>query len=105
MLAQLAHVIICTALGYGILFSKTETQAFSVLSVLIVVFLGLRLFKGCVLTELENGATSQIGMYFMLEEPNSITTHHFEEVAVGFGLFLQIIRTAAIMLKLDNLLF
>lgn len=103
MLAQLTHIIICSALGYGILFSKTEAQAFCVLSSLIVVFLGLRLFKGCILTELEGGATTQIGMHFMLEDPASISTHHFEEVAVGFGLFLQIVRTAFIMLKLDDL--
>ena len=41
----------------------------------------------------------------MLEDPKSISTHNFEEVAVGLSLLLQIIRTGLIMLNLDNLLF
>ena len=105
LLAQLLHIIICIFIGYGLLFSKTPEQAFCVLAVIIVSFLGLRLFKGCCLTQLEDGETTQIGMNFMLEDPTAISTHNFEEVAVGLSLVLQIIRTGLIMLNLDNLLF
>ena len=103
--AQLLHIIICSSIGYGVLFSKTPEQCFCVLVVIIIVFLGLRLFKGCMLTEFEDGETTQIGMNFMLEDPKAISTHNFEEVAVGVTLVLQIIRTGLIMLNLDNLLF
>jgi hypothetical protein len=105
LIAQLLHICICTSVAYGLLFSKTPEQAFCVLSLIIVVFLGLRLFKGCCLTQLEDGETTQIGMNFMLEDPKAISTHNFEEVAVGLPLLLQIIRTGLIMLNLDNLLF
>jgi hypothetical protein len=103
--AQLLHVVICACMAYGILFSKTPVQAYIVLANLVVIFLGLRLFKGCMLTEHEDGFTTQIGKEFMLEDPNSVSTHNFEEVAVGFALVLQVIRTTVISLKLHEILF
>jgi hypothetical protein len=54
------------------------------------------------LTPLEDGETTRIGMAFMLEDPESMSTHNFEEVTVGFTLLLQIIRTGLIMLNLQN---
>lgn len=106
LLAQISHILICCFMGYGILFSKTPTQAYIVLANLVVVFLGLRLFKGCMLTQHEEGErTSRIGKVFMLENPDSVSTHNFEEVAVGFGLLLQLARTLLLTLKLDNVIF
>ena len=92
-------------MGYGILFSRTPVQAYIVLANLVVVFLGLRLFKGCMLTQLEDGYTSRIGKVFMLEKSDSVSTHNFEEIAVGFGLLLQLARTLLLILKLDNVVF
>ena len=54
------------------------------------------------LTPLEGGETTRIGMAFMLEDPESMSTHNFEEVTVGFSVLLQIIRTGLIMLNLEN---
>ena len=92
-------------MGYGILFSRTPIQAYIVLANLVVVFLGLRLFKGCMLTQLEDGYTSRIGKVFMLEDVDSVSTHNFEEIAVGFGMLLQLARTLLLTLKLDNVVF
>uniref|UniRef100_A0A6C0KYY7 Uncharacterized protein n=1 Tax=viral metagenome TaxID=1070528 RepID=A0A6C0KYY7_9ZZZZ len=106
LVAQISHVLICCFMGYGILFSKTPLQAYIVLANLVVVFLGLRLFKGCMLTQHEEGErTSRIGKVFMLENPDSVSTHNFEEIAVGFGLLLQLARTLLLTLKLDNVVF
>jgi hypothetical protein len=106
LLAQISHILICCFMGYGILFSKTPVQAYIVLANLVVVFLGLRLFKGCMLTQHEEGErTSRIGKVFMLENPDSVSTHNFEEIAVGFGLLLQLARTLLLTLKLDNIVF
>ena len=100
--SQLFHIAVCVFSAYGVLFSKTPLQCFGVLSYLIVIFLGIRLFKGCMLTPLEDAETTRIGMEFMLEDPKSMTTHNFEEVTVGFTLLLQIIRTGLIMLNLHD---
>jgi len=100
--SQIFHIAVCTFSVYGVLFSQTPLQCFVVLSYLLLIFLGLRLFKGCMLTEMEQGETTRIGMAFMLEDPESISTHNFEEVTVGFSLLLQIIRTGLIMLNLQN---
>ena len=105
IVAQISHVLICCFLGYGILFSRTPIQAYIVLANLVVVFLGLRLFKGCMLTQLEDGYTSRIGKVFMLEDVDSVSTHNFEEIAVGFGMLLQLARTLLLTLKLDNVVF
>ena len=105
LVAQISHVLICCFMGYGILFSRTPVQAYIVLANLVVVFLGLRLFKGCMLTQLEDGYTSRIGKVFMLEDVDSVSTHNFEEIAVGFGMLLQLARTLLLTLKLDNVIF
>lgn len=105
IVAQISHVLICCFIGYGILFSRTPIQAYIVLANLVVVFLGLRLFKGCMLTQLEDGYTSRIGKVFMLEDADSVSTHNFEEIAVGFGMLLQLARTLLLTLKLDNVVF
>jgi hypothetical protein len=76
-----------------------------VLCFLVIIFLGLRLFKGCVLSPLEKGVTSDIGRVFMLENHESVSVYNFEEIAVGFSMLLQIIRTALIMLNLQDMIF
>ena len=102
ILSLIIHILVCSFSAYGLLFSKTPLQCFAVLSYLIVIFLGLRLFEGCVLTPLDGGETTQIGMEFMLKDPNSVSLHNFEEITVGFSVLLQIIRTALILLNLHT---
>ena len=103
--SRIAHVLVCLFIGYGVLFSKTQLQAFIVLVSIVIVFLGLRLFKGCMLTELEGGITTHLGRVFMLEDPDSVSLHNFEEIAVGFSLILQLARALAISLNLHNVVF
>jgi hypothetical protein len=103
--ARLFHVFICFCSAYGVLFSKTPLQAYIVLSYLTVIFLGLRLFKGCMLTPLEDGVTTDIGREFLLEDPSVMTNYHFEEVVVGFSMLLQLIRTGLIIFNLHDVIF
>ena len=105
LLIRILHIIICFFSAYGILFSKTPLQAYIVLCYLVIIFLGLRLFKGCVLSPLEKGVTTDIGRIFILENPESVNIHNFEEITVGFSVLLQIIRTALIMFNLQDLIF
>jgi len=105
MLAIATHVIICTLMAYGMIFSKTAVQSYIVLANLVVIFLGLRLFKGCMLTQHEDGTTTRLGVITMVENPEDISLHNFEEVAVGFSIVLQLAKTIALVLHLDQILF
>jgi uncharacterized membrane protein len=102
------HAALCLVMAYGVLFSKTPLQALYVLACLLLVFLGIRLFKGCCLTPLENKEMpnlSQLGKLFIMKEHESISVNQFEEIAVGIVLLLQIIRTATILLRPPEILF
>ena len=105
LIAVIAHIVICVAMVSGMLFCKTPTQAYAVLANLIVIFLGLRLFKGCMLSLLEEDATTGVGKIFILEIPTAVTTHNFEEIIVGFSLILQLIRTFVLVFKLEHAVF
>jgi len=103
--ARISHILVCFFSAYGVLFSKTPLQAYIVLSYLTVIFLGMRLFKGCMLTPIEDGVTTDIGREFLLEDPSVMSNYHFEEVVVGFSMLLQLIRTALIIFNLHDVFF
>jgi hypothetical protein len=80
-------------------------QAYIVLAAITIVFLGLRLTDGCMLSKFEDGITTDIGREFILEDPNSVSIKNFERVAVGFSLILQLGRVTAISLGLHDIFF
>ena len=41
----------------------------------------------------------------MVENPEDISLHNFEEVAVGFSVVLQLAKTLVLVLHLDQILF
>jgi len=101
LLATLGHVIICTAMACGILFTTNAEQSFAVLANLVVIFIGLRTFKGCMLTQIEESETTTlIGKYFMLEDPHSVSTYNFELITVGLTMVLAMVRTFVFVFKI-----
>lgn len=108
IIMTLVHALLCLLMGYGVLFSKTPEQALSVLACLLVIFCGIRLFDGCILSIYEESPIpklSQLGKAFITKDINKISTSQFEEIAVGLILLLQIIRTATILLRPSEILF
>jgi hypothetical protein len=57
------------------------------------------------LTQHEDGTTTRLGVITMVENPEDISLHNFEEVAVGFSVVLQLAKTIALVLHLDQILF
>lgn len=102
------HALLCLVMAYGVLFSRTSKQALWVLACLLLVFLGIRLFNGCCLTPYEISdvpSLSKMGRAYITKDINTVTVSQFEEIAVGIILLLQIIRTATILLRPQELLF
>jgi hypothetical protein len=101
LLATLGHVIICSAMACGILFTTNARQSFLVLANLTIIFVGLRTFKGCMLTQNEEKeSTTLIGKYFMLEDPDSVSSYNFEQIAVGLSIVLSAVRTFVFVFKI-----
>jgi amino acid permease len=100
LVSLIFHLSLWIAMIYGTLFSNTFHEAFCVLSLLIVVFIGYRLLR---LNKIpfEGDELTRLFMEFMLEETDSVKPHYFEEALIGFTLLLQIIRTYLIFLKAE----
>jgi hypothetical protein len=102
------HIVLTMVMAYGVLFSKTPIQAFSVLMTLVVMFLGIRLTNGCCFTELENKeipSLSTLGRSFLVKDITSVSVPQFEEMAVGICMLLQIIRTITVIIRPPEALF
>lgn len=102
------HLSLSLIMAYGVLFSKTPTQAYSVLCCLVVMLLMIRYFNGCAATVFEkNGIleTSRLGRAFILKDSEKVDIPLFEEIAVGTLTILQIIRTITITIRSPEVLF
>ena len=104
-LIHLSHILVCACNAYGMLFSKTPEQAYIVLANLVIIFLGLQLYKGCMLSSHDGGATTKFGQIFILKNPEDVSQYNFEEITVGFSIILQLTRIFFLVFKLDNILF
>jgi hypothetical protein len=103
-LITVGHLLLCLFISYGILFTTTPEAAFAVLACLTVLLLMIRLFKGCLLTPLEQEVgTSTMGRAFMLKNYTHIAISDMEEIAVSVVLLLQIIRLYTLLINPTNL--
>ena len=106
ILVTIVHLLLCLVISYGVLFSQTATQAFAVLSCLVVLLLMIRFFKCCILTPLEPAVgTSTMGRAFFVKNFEHIALSDTEEIAVCSMLLLQVIRVATIIIMPPEILF
>jgi hypothetical protein len=106
IIVTIIHLLLCLVISYGVLFSQTATQAFAVLSCLVVLLLMIRFFKCCILTPLESDiGTSKMGRAFFVKNFEHIALSDTEEIAVCSMLLLQVIRVATIVIIPRQLLF
>lgn len=107
-LITILHLLLCLVMAYGVLFSKTLIQAYSVLCCLVVMFLMIRQFKCCILTPMELSGptqTSRLGRALMVKDSEKVDLTTFEEISVGTVTVLQLIRTLTILIRSPEVLF
>jgi hypothetical protein len=99
LMVTISHMMVSLFVAFGILFTKTPEGAFFVMVLLIVLFLMIRKFNGCVVTHSENPISmTSIGMAFAIKKDTSIQIPEFEEIGVGVCLMLQVIRLLTLLL-------
>jgi hypothetical protein len=99
LMVTISHMMVSLFVAFGILFTKTPEGAFFVMILLIVLFLMIRKFNGCVVTHSENSLSmTSIGMAFAIKKDTSIQIAEFEEIGVGVCLMLQVIRLLTLLL-------
>jgi hypothetical protein len=98
LVVTICHAILCLFVTYGVLFTRTPEGAFFNLVFLIVIFLMIRKFNGCVVTHAENPVSiSTMGLAFLVKD-GGIPIPVFEEIGVGVCLILQVIRLLTLLL-------
>ena len=104
------HGVLSLVLVLGVLFSTTNIQMVSILSCLILILLGIRLFDGCWVTQYEVApdkmTLTDFGKAFSLHNsPDAISNRKYEEIIVANLLFIQMIKMFSLSILPLNMIF
>jgi len=90
------HALLCAVMIFGVIYSKTPISQGAVLVVLMLMFIGIRTFKTCVLhgpEECENKPTiADFGAAVLIEDYKRMPKYDHEQSVVGTLLFMQLFK-------------
>jgi len=92
------QLFLTLVLLYGVLFSKTPSQAYVVLIALTLVFLFLRYVK----LDGPDSLLSEFVRAFSLKNPEELKT---DELVVGCAVIIQVLRTIILNFNLQDIVF
>ena len=95
------HALLCAVMVVGVLYSKTPIAQGAVLSALILLFFGVRIFDACAMDEYERKdgqdkpILTDMGRAMSLKEPSSVSNIDFEQIVIANLILVQIIKIYA----------
>lgn len=105
----LVHALLCIVMIFGVIFSKTRITQGAVLATLLLLFIGIRIFKTCAMDMLEECTDkpilADIGMATIFEGYSALTKYQYEQAAVGSLLIIHIIKIYALSIYPVDTLF
>ena len=103
------HAVLCVVMVIGVIFSKTPIAKAAVLGTLMLLFIGIRLFRGCAMDSAEvciNKPTlAEIGMATTVKDYKIASIYDFEQAVVGNLLIVHLIKIYVISLYPVETLF
>lgn len=95
-LMTLGHAVLCIIIVIGVLFSKTRVAQGAMLAIVLFLFIGIRIFKTCVLDMLEEcdnkPILTEIGLATIIKERNAVSKYEIEQAVVGTLLIVILIK-------------
>ena len=89
------HAGLCVVMVVGVVFARTRIALGAVLATLLLLFFGIRIFRGCVMDNWERcgekPTLADLGIALTIEDP-AVDTYVFEQAVVGNLLLVQIIK-------------
>lgn len=105
----LIHALLCVVMVLGVLFSKTTISKGAVLAILLLLFIGIRLFGTCVMDfaeECENKPVlADIGAAMIIKDHKNISKYEYEQASVGSLLIVHLIKIYALSIYPVDTLF
>lgn len=104
-----AHALLCGVMVIGVLFSRTRIAQAAILGILLLLFIGIRLFHGCAMDAsevCENKPTlAEMGMAMSTKGYADASVYEFEQVVVGNLLIVHLIKIYALSIYPFDTLF
>lgn len=105
----ITHALLCAVMVIGVLFSRTRIAMGAVLGILMLLFIGIRFFRGCAMDNLEvceNKPTlADIGMAISVKDYKQASIYDFEQAVVGNLLIIHLIKIYALSIYPFDTLF
>lgn len=94
------HAVLCIIMVFGVLFSRTRIAQGAVLSILVLLFAGIRLFRGCAMDSYEmcdnKPILADMGKAMTVKDYTTFNTYDFEQTVVGNLLVIHLIKIYAL---------
>jgi len=108
-IVTVVHALLCAAMVIGVLFSRTRIAKGAILASLMLLFIGIRFFRGCAMDHLEvcdNKPTlADMGMAISVKNYKQASTYDFEQAVVGNLLIIHLIKIYALSIYPFDTLF
>jgi len=92
----LLHGVLCILMVVGVVFSRSRIAEGAVLGTLILLFFGIRMFRGCAMDTWEASANKPIladmGMAITLKDYAIADKYIYEQIVVGNLLMVHLIK-------------
>jgi hypothetical protein len=108
-LVTIFHAVLCLVMIYGVLFSKTVIAQSAVLAILMLLFIGIRLFGTCALDTSEvcegKPILADIGLATLLKDYKNVNKFFYEQSVVGSLLLIHVIKIYSLSIYPIDTLF
>ena len=105
----IVHALLCAVMVMGVLFSKTPVSLGAVLAILMLLFIGIRLFGTCIMDfteECENKPIlADIGAAMIVKDHKTMSKYEYEQAVVGSLLVVHLIKIYALSIYPVDTLF
>jgi len=108
-IVTIMHALLCSVMVLGVVFSKTRIAQGAVLAILMLLFIGIRLFGTCIMDfteECENKPIlADIGTAMIIKDHKNISKYEYEQAVVGTLLVVHLIKIYALSIYPVDTLF
>ena len=108
-IVTIVHALLCVTMVIGVLFSRTRIAKGAVLGTLMLLFIGIRFFRGCAMDDAEvceNKPTlAEMGMATTIKDYKTASIYDFEQAVVGNLLIIHLIKIYALSIYPVDTLF
>jgi len=108
-IATIIHAILCVVMVIGVVFSRTRISQGAVLGTLMLLFTGIRFFRGCAMdvTEVcdDKPTLAEMGKAMLLKDYQHASIYDFEQTLVGNLIIVHLIKIFALSIYPLEILF